>query len=230
MAQGDVDLPLFATGDGAELVDYFRSDDARRHANVYAAGVTAEAALERFSTNLNRLSAAAIYLALPAIHPTYSFGAERGSEAWAQIGTRDWLREASELLKVIRLSPETETSSEPFRSISIELLARRHVLAGDPAQARAELRDAPSAVFAERALAQLLVTLTDEAARRQPATLLEETSRLLEKAERELTDGGKKPNPRLGTARDQLDSLVRSEQSRRTTRFEIAPEAAGRER
>ena len=101
-----------------------------------------------------------------------------------------------------------------------ELSARRFVLAGDAVLARAQLSNAPPAVLAQRNLAKRFVELTEESARRQPATLLEETSDVLQSAERRL---GSTPSDAIAAARRTLTELVAREQSRAATRSIITP-------
>lgn len=226
-AQGDVDLALFASGGGAELVDYFRNDDARREMNLIAAANVTKAVLERFPTPANRLARASVLLAA-GTHLTSTFGRMPAEPAPGRIPAAEWLTAAGTLLDEARASAEAaDPATSLLPSLWRELSARRLVLAGDPARARAEIGDAPPAVLAERNLARRFVELTEEAALRQPATLLQETSDVLELARRSLSGTAAET---VAGARQTAMILAARQESRSLARFTIGPPPSARER
>jgi hypothetical protein len=214
VAQGALDLPLLATGEGAEWVDYFRDDTARGEANIRAAAAVVGDALQQFPDNRNRLSKAAILLAVAALDrpgPRTSIGSVSES-----------LSEVDELLKDVTLT--TAEDKNDLRGLLYELRARRWVLAGDPLQARTQLLGAEMDALVERNLAERLVSLTADAIRLQPETLVEETAQRLEFADASFKarDASKTADP-LGPARRSLNSMLRTAEMQRTGKYVIGP-------
>jgi hypothetical protein len=228
VAQGDVDLALFTTGKGAELVDYFRSDSARREMNLVAAANVASAAVEQFRTMPNQLARAAVLLSPATLHPVPIERPFTRSTGPSHVVVDDWLATAGSVLEEVRGDAANADPAAGLSAFWAELFARRYVLGGDPALARAQLRDISAAVLARRNLARRLVELTDESARRQPTTLLDETSKVLEQAENDL--GPKPASEAIAAARRDLAVVMRREESRRAARFVIAPRTAERDR
>jgi hypothetical protein len=231
VAQGDVDLPLFGSGEASELVEHFRSGDARRYSNIIAGDVLAQEAFARFPHPIHQLSKAAIQLAMPVVHSLPLEHSERGAAAWSVTKPDVWRDAAGELLQTVQLYPAQNGDPDPLLPFLVELRTRVRVLSGDLQGALTELRAAPPLVLAERDLAERLVTLSVETARRQPASLLEEASQRLQAAEeasKQRTSA--QANNRLAVARNQLAELRQSETLRRNVRFVIAPPAGSERR
>jgi hypothetical protein len=221
VAQGSVDQPVYATGEAAELIEYFRTDGARREANLLAAAVIAEEAMGSFPTNRNRIAQAAILLGYAAFRRAYSFPSAPGADPGDAVGRSE------QLLTDALLATSEERSA--LGALRLEMLSRAHVFAGDAALARSELLKADATILSERGLAERLVHLTEEAARLQPAKLLDQTASHLEvletRGEVGMTD--KAAGGPLRRARVQLMDLLRIEQATRSPEYMIEPAALG---
>ena len=224
VAQGNADVSLFATAAGAELVDYLRNDDARSEMNLIAAASLTDAVLGIAPTTPNRVARAAVLLAASARLAAPAARASTALSPTARIAADGWNATAGALLAESTAgAAAADPATSPLPALWTELAARRYVLSGDAVLARAQLSNASPAVLAQRNLAKRFVELTEESARRQPVTLLEETSDVLQSAERSL---GSTPSDAIAAARRTLTELVAREQSRAATRFTITPPAA----
>jgi hypothetical protein len=171
VAQGDLDVPFLASGDGAELVSYFQTGAAKDELNLLAAAAVARDANKDFPGTLNRLSLSALLIAL----------IEHGADSAELLGTgprlQDWFEEAERTLELDAGSNKAgpaealnpEASLEPLR---VELLSRLHLMKDEADKARDVLMDASPDVLAQRNLAIRLARIADEALKRQPTEIL----------------------------------------------------------
>ncbi|WP_159992927.1 caspase family protein [Roseomonas sp. 18066] len=212
--QGDLDVPPFTSGRGAQFVGYFQTGLAQRDLNLRAAAGLAGEAAERFRPPRFRLSRAALYVALAQLH-------DRTASAVTRPAERDgWLVLAQATLDSIRYEELLASDAAPMWAIRMELMARVHSLRGDTELALRTLRGAePVAVLAERRLAARLVTLTEEVMRRQPEALLDETrSRINELPGRET---------RLADVASELERVAQAARSGRGEAYRIGPRSTG---
>jgi hypothetical protein len=99
----------------------------------------------------------------------------------------------------------------------MELLGRAHVIAGNPAQARAELSAEPS-LLTKRDLANKLVTLTEEVLRLQPLKLMKETNATLANA-----GADTEMNESIASAKRRLRDMIEEERDREDSNYYIEP-------
>jgi uncharacterized caspase-like protein len=203
--QGDVDLPVFASGDGAELVEYFHSEDARRELNLSAAVAVTMAAEGRHSSVRHTLSDAALLVTLLQLFKKYED--ILGVSAQHQ----QWLKRARSGLEEITLELLTQEGAEDLWPIRSELLMRLFELSDDPNEAIRVLHQAdPRSILSKRNLARSLVDLTRAAIDQQSTIVLQKTESTLE--------GLKEIDP---TATQRLNVIRQSERQRRAQVFSI---------
>jgi hypothetical protein len=220
VAQGDLDVPLLASGEGAELVDFFHKDLARSVANLRAAYGAIDEVSAPFPSDRNRIAAAGVLLAIATLQLQHT-----DTLLWV-----DPLSQAAERLDAADLTDLSPEEADGLRALRMELRARRAVLAGDVEEARRELREAqPASILEERGLAVRLVALSAESMRRQPATFLEDTLQKLDELDRELFQSGAQVGVTTARrAREQLEELLLLEQRRQAGAFSIKPPTTAR--
>jgi D-ribose pyranose/furanose isomerase RbsD len=220
VAQGDLDVPLLASGEGAELVDFFHKDLARSVANLRAAYGAIDEVSAPFPSDRNRIAAAGVLLAIATLQLQHT-----DTLLWV-----DPLSQAAERLDAADLTDLSPEEADGLRALRMELRARRAVLAGDVEEARRELREAqPASILEERGLAVRLVALSAESMRRQPATFLEDTLQKLDELDRELSQSGAQVGVTTARrAREQLEELLLLEQRRQAGAFSIKPPTTAR--
>jgi hypothetical protein len=205
VAQGNLDVPTLATGDAADLVQFFRTGEAQRSVNLRAAEIVARRVEHQFPTLENEIARAALSLAVTMFYDYSS----------AQLPTADRRRlvdDAVQTLSRAELPPES-----PSAARRMELLGRAHVIAGNPAQARAELSAEPS-LLTKRDLANKLVTLTEEVLRLQPLKLMKETNATLANA-----GADTEMNESIASAKRRLRDMIEEERDREDSNYYIEP-------
>jgi hypothetical protein len=201
--QGDVDVPLLASGEGAEFVDYLRDGTFGRDLNLRTALAIALDVVARFPSARNHLAQAALLVALAQLHERdallHGFDAAR----------RSWLDDATDQFDetTSRANLEREGAGRLW-PVRLELASRALDLKGDLDGALQVLRDAePATALGQRGLARRLVKLTEEVLRRQPGEMLDRTRGSLARLLRENGGSGRE-------AVDELDALDRAERAR----------------
>jgi hypothetical protein len=209
--QGDLDIPGFASGEGAEFVEYFRGGDARRDVNLRAAVGVAGAADGRFPSLRHKLSRGALLVSLIQLFKSNE----------EILGLTDqlqhWFDEARTLLDEMELQALAAEDAEGLWPMRMELLVRLHRLAGDSVEAVRVLHqpDAVS-VLGKRELDRRLVEVTREAIDQQSTIVLKKTEDTLSSL--------RKKDPALASGLDQkLDLLRQAERERRADAFALAP-------
>jgi Caspase domain len=213
-AQGDLDVPFLASGDGAELVHYFQNGSARGELNLTAAAALARDVLTLFPNKTNRLSLAALLVAL----------IQQNGDSAELLGAKgkllSWSIKAKELLKSDEpplddaLLAEGGSEAE-LEAMRIELDSRLDLLNGKPDRARDILSETPSLVLARRQLPKRLADIAGEALRRQPAEVLGQVnSKILELP---------KDNASRQAAVSSLATLIDEERTRRGEPYRIGP-------
>ncbi|MFZ7091319.1 hypothetical protein [Primorskyibacter sp. 2E233] len=198
--QGDVDLPMFASGDGARFVQYFKSGQARRAAALRAASLVADDMLARYTEPEMVLTG----LALDLANAHFS----NGSPHLPGLPIKDWQAQAkSRLLQVTQL----EQSLKP---IFWETRSRISAEAGELEQAREILRNAPPSILSQRHLAELLVEFAERSLRAQPLEILA-------KVDDKLKDPGSMRFDEFRIASRRLQTLIRAEQARLSEGYSI---------
>jgi hypothetical protein len=201
-------VPLLASGEGAEFVDYFHDDVARQDLNLRAALAVADDVVGRFDTPRNRLSVAAIALALVELH------ADDALLHGFQADVDSWLGRATNILEQQGLDQHLADGDRALlRPIRLELLSRAHLLADRPDLARDALNKAPVEVLEQRGLIEVLVGMTSEALRRQPTEILREIETKL--ASLPTTSHAR------ANAKRALDALIGAERSRLADPYRI---------
>jgi hypothetical protein len=218
--QGDIDVPVFESGEGAEFVEFFRSGDARRELNLQAALGVSGAAMARFPTARHQLSRAALLVSLIQLLN----GKEEILGKAEQQGKR--FREALGLLDGLSLAALTAEDAEDLWPIRLELLVRLHELGkpdesgklrSDPAEAVRVLHEAqPVTLLAKRDLARRLVDATREAINQQSTVVLKKTEETLSALRKE-------NEASVVGADNKLDQLRRAERERRAQSFSLVP-------
>ncbi|HET8644070.1 MAG TPA: hypothetical protein VFO85_01200, partial [Vicinamibacteria bacterium] len=209
VAQGNVDVPLFASGQAAELVDVFQKDMLRHALNLQAARAVTAFVARKFPSVRTRLSHAAVLLAqgvlrgrAPAPHQVKGDLAESLRAAQGELDA----------------AGEPAAEDVTLGALRAELFSRRFLLAGDPEQARRALRGAePPRILSERGLARRLVALTAESMNRQPETLLNDALETLAA----LSTGSTGTD--VMQALSDLEALMRKEQARVAAPYAIGP-------
>ncbi|MEM0935291.1 MAG: caspase family protein [Pseudomonadota bacterium] len=199
--QGEVDLPLFASGDGARFVEYFRSGEARRSSILHAAALIAKEMLTRYPEPEMELTAMALDLA--NANALASTGEIPG------LSSPDWLREGrSRNVSISKLGND-------LHALHLETDARLIAESGEFEQARERLRSAPPHVLAQRELSGLLVEFADRSLRTQPLEVLA----MIEAKLREVETVGETSG--LSIASDRLNALALAEQERLSEGYRI---------
>ena len=195
--QGDLDVPLLASGEAAEFVA------------LRAALAVADEAATCFPTAENNLAKAAVLVALAQFHAqeAESHGFENDRTAWLSM--------ALEFLDGIP-DKELALEDEDLRPIQREIRSRALLLNGQPDQARDLLLATPDDVLKHRALASRLVNMADEVSQREPAILLQSVSKRLADLQ-----GKNEQAADLESSRAALDSLLARESARRAEPFRI---------
>ncbi|MBB2720281.1 hypothetical protein [Rhizobium sophoriradicis] len=170
-AQGDLDVPFLASGDGADLVSYFQDGSARRELNISAAAAVANDVLETFPTELNRLSVGALMIALMQLSK------QRNDLSGQTAMSADWSATAEKVLErdmdpLVPVSPEADAENAELEAMRVELISRFDMLNGEPDRARDTLLSASPDVLSRRKLPQRLAQIAGEALRRQPTEIL----------------------------------------------------------
>lgn len=170
-AQGDLDVPFLASGDGADLVSYFQDGSARRELNISAAAAVANDVLETFPTELNRLSVGALMIAL------MQQSKQRNDLSGQTAMSADWSATAKKVLERDMdppgpLSPGADAENAELEAMRVELISRFDMLNGEPDRARDTLLSASPDVLSRRKLPQRLAEIAGEALRRQPTEIL----------------------------------------------------------
>jgi hypothetical protein len=211
--QGELDIPVFATGQGAELIEFFRSEDARRDVNLRAAlGVVRDAA-RQFKIPRHRMAVAAILVALVQLHQ------DRPELATIAGEYTGWLDDALSILRQLTFDELDSEDASKLWSIRAELLVRLHMLQRDPLEALRLLRDvSPVDVLSERGLAHRMVEVTKQAMSVQSADILQKTARRLEELRLTL--------PAADTASRSVQALQQEDRVRRREAFRISPPPA----
>ncbi|MBP2490886.1 hypothetical protein JOH50_006682 [Rhizobium leguminosarum] len=204
--QGDIDVPLLASGEGAEFVEHFQSGEARRTLNLEAALAVSQEADARFPSARNKLAEAALLVSLAQMNGRYA----------TLLGIDDKLVQRLEKAENLLLSiadADLLDGDADLRPIKVELLSLAVVLQGDSTRARDILMRTEPTILSQRSLARELVIATRDALRTQPNVLL---SKVAEKLARLQKQGS-------GSAADaELDALLREERSLRPTVYSIS--------
>jgi hypothetical protein len=203
--QGDVDLPVFASGDGAQFVEYFHSGDARRELNLNAAVAVTMAAEARHRSVRHTLSDAALLVTLLQLFKKYED--ILGMSAQHQ----QWLKRARNNLEEMTMESLTQEGAEDLWPIRCELLVRLFELANDPNEAARVLHQVePKSILVKRNLARSLIDLTRAAIDQQSTIVLRKTESTLEDL-KEIDQ----------TATQRLNLIRQSERQRRAQVFSI---------
>lgn len=211
--QGEVDLPVFASGNGAQLVEYFHSNDARRELNLKAAMAVTAAARTRYPSVRNSLSDAALFVTLLELYRKHDDVADVEKQ-------REMRDRARRELDEITLESLSEEGAEDLWAVRCELLVRLFELGNDPNEAVRVLHQVePKSVLARRNLALRLVELTRAAIDQQSTVVLEKTEGALE-ALKWMDQAALTP------VQQPMNLLRRSETQRRAEVFSIAQPAA----
>jgi hypothetical protein len=209
-----LDIPVFATGQGAELIEFFRSEDARRDVNLRAALGLISDAKRHFNIARHRLALAAILVALVQLHQDRPELATVGREY------DDWLNDARNILQMMTLEELDREDASGLWSMRVELLVRLHMLRPDPLEAVRLLREvSPVDVLAERGLARRMVEVTKQATSVQSADILQQTAGRLEQLRQKRVPGAE-------NASRSVQVLQQEDRVRRRERFRIASPAA----
>jgi hypothetical protein len=204
-----VDVPLLASGEGTEFVDYFHDGVARRDLNLRSALAVAKDVARDFPTAGNQLAEAALLVALAQLHGEDA-RLHEFYEEWS-----GWLDRAEQLLVEIAEAGELEEAGADLRPIHLEVLTRAYLLRNGPERAREALRDAPPTILTSRELARRLVTMTQESLRYQPIEIL---TRIGEKlAQVRATSAGR------NAAELALQDLIQAERDRLAEPYRIGP-------
>lgn len=210
VAQGDLDLPAFASGDGAEFIEYFETDSARRGANLLAAGGVAEEAVQRFSNPYHRLSQAAVLVTL------MRFYKERSEVLQIQGQFQRWREEAQRLLNDLKYEEFAGSDNAlDIWAMRTELAVRLYDIIGDTSRAFDLLRDVyPFEVLGLRNLASTLVYMGGKRLKQQSVDILNQVTQKFASFQGGVDD-------QILTAKRQLNELVKSEENRRRELFSI---------
>jgi uncharacterized caspase-like protein len=161
VAQGSVDLPRFASGTAATLIQFFLGAGERRDANLQLAEQLARAASRSGDHPLTGLTLAAIVVARAEF--------ER-SALFPNGGPKDELKEAIGLLG--RMLTSRRVAEAGLNTEALDLYTRALMLSGDQDLARTSLLDAPAAQLAAPALQERLVDLTEAQLAQSPTDIL----------------------------------------------------------
>lgn len=209
VAQGDLDVPFLVTGNGAHWVNVFRRDDLRRSMNLRVAAALGGAAAAKFDSPHNRIAQAALLLALRWQHPKADL-VSQGEMDW-------WVVEAQEILTKLKV-PSADVEMTALEALRTQLLIDTYLLTDRRAEAVALLEKTEPAVLARRRLAERMVSLTEDEARRQPIGVMNATSKKLQAAQQLLKD-----HPGIAAAQRRLETLIRGEESKLVTDFVLQP-------
>jgi hypothetical protein len=178
-----------------------------RGLNLRSALAVARDTAARFPSARNALAEAALLVALAQLHSEdallHGFDDDR----------RDWLISAARPLNGIA-AKELEEAGVDLRPIGLEILSRTYLLRGESELAREILRDAPSPVLAQRALARRLVAVTRDALRYEPGEILARVGAKLAQLPT--------PNGDRETAERELQNLIQAELARRAEPYRIS--------
>ncbi|WP_170378655.1 caspase family protein [Ruegeria atlantica] len=204
--QGDVDLPVFASGDGARFVQYFRNGQARIGSAVQAASYMAQGMLARHSEAEFALTAMALELANARL-------ARRRTEIPGR-SPAYWLAQARQRNT---LASQVETSQ--MKALYWEINTRVYAEGGEFEQAREKLRAAPLEVLAKRGLSSLLIEFAEGSLRTQPIEVLTRVGERLEELEA-ATDG---EIAGISLTAQRLEELILAERNRLSEGYRIRP-------
>jgi hypothetical protein len=214
--QGDLDVPAFGSGEGAQFVEYFRNGDIRRETNLRAAAGVANDAMHRFPIVRHKLARAALLVSLIELFNDRQEILQMTEEQ------EKWTQEARSLLESLTFEQMGSEDSAALWPMRIELLVRLYQLRHDPGAALRVLQEAaPVEVLLDRGLTRRLVDATQAAINQQSTSVFESSATIL------LTLQKAQTNPASQTEVDAatrgLNVLKNAERERRSEPFSLKP-------